>query len=69
MTARPSAADGTDAASSADPVVEAYKAGLDRTLIAENLRRTVEERIENLDRLQRFVGRFRGAAREDPGRS
>lgn len=28
-----------------DPVVEAYKAGVDRTLLVENLRRTVEERL------------------------
>ena len=27
-----------------DPVVEAYKAGVDRSLIRENLRRSIEER-------------------------
>jgi hypothetical protein len=32
----------------ADPVVEAYKAGIDRSLIRRNLERTVEERIEAL---------------------
>jgi hypothetical protein len=45
-----------------DPVIEAYKPGIDRTLILENLRRTPEERLANLAALQRFVERFRGAA-------
>jgi hypothetical protein len=39
----------------ADPVVEAYKRHIDRTLLRENLKRSVEERIENLMRLQRFA--------------
>ena len=30
-----------------DPVVEAYKSGIDRTLIRENLKLTVEERFLN----------------------
>jgi hypothetical protein len=30
---------------SVDPVIEAYKAGIDMTLIRENLRRTPEERL------------------------
>lgn len=45
-----------------DPVIEAYKPGIDRTLIIENLKRTPEERLANLASLQRFVSRFRGAA-------
>jgi diadenosine tetraphosphate (Ap4A) HIT family hydrolase len=36
-------------------VVEAYKAGVDRSLIRENLRRTVEERLEALAKLQEFA--------------
>lgn len=45
-----------------DPVIEAYKSGIDVTLIVENLRRTPEERLRNLQALQRFVVRFRGTA-------
>jgi hypothetical protein len=48
-----------------DPVIDAYKGGIDVTLIVENLRRTPEERLANLAALQRFAERFRGkAARE-----
>lgn len=50
------------AATTPDPVIEAYKSGIDRTLIVENLRRTPEERLANLASLQRFASRFRGAA-------
>ena len=53
-----------------DAVIEAYKAGIDRTLIVENLRRTPEQRLDNLASLQRFVVRFRGSAwdsRRSPG--
>jgi transcriptional regulator with XRE-family HTH domain len=32
----------------ADPVVEVYKRDVDRTLLRENLRRTVDERIRSL---------------------
>jgi hypothetical protein len=35
-----------------DPVVEAYKRDIDRTLLRENLRRSVEQGIEALMRLQ-----------------
>lgn len=38
-----------------DPVIEAYKKDVDRTLIRENLRLTPEERLDNLIRLQRFA--------------
>jgi hypothetical protein len=46
-----------------DPVIEAYKMGIDRTLLRENLRRPVEERVRNLARLQRFVAELRRAGR------
>ena len=36
----------------ADPVVEAYKRDIDRTLLRQNLRRSVTERVENLIALQ-----------------
>jgi hypothetical protein len=40
-----------EAALPPDPVIEAYKEGVDRELIRENLRRTVEERIEHMQAL------------------
>ncbi|HEV8438989.1 MAG TPA: hypothetical protein VGT40_12910 [Methylomirabilota bacterium] len=46
-----------------DPVIEAYKKDIDRTLLRANLARTVEERIQNLGRLQRFVEELRRAGR------
>lgn len=46
-----------------DPVVEAYKRDIDRTLIRENLRRSVEERFLNLMALQRFAEELSQAGR------
>jgi hypothetical protein len=46
-----------------DPVIEAYKAGIDRTLIRENLKRTPEERIRKLQVLQRFAEELREGGR------
>jgi len=47
-----------------DPVIEAYKKDVDRTLLRENLRRTPEQRLENLMELQRFAEEMRRAGRE-----
>jgi hypothetical protein len=38
-----------------DPVIEAYKKDIDRTLLRENLRLSVQQRFENLMQLQRFA--------------
>ena len=46
-----------------DPVIEAYKKDVDRTLIRENLRRTPEERARNLMALQRAAEELRKAGR------
>jgi len=46
-----------------DPVIEAYKKDVDRTLIRENLRRTVEERILQAEELQRTAEELRRVAR------
>jgi hypothetical protein len=46
-----------------DPVIEAYKKDVDRTLLRANLARTVEERIQNLGRLQRFAEKLNRAGR------
>jgi hypothetical protein len=46
-----------------DPVIDAYKKDIDRTLLRANLARTVEERVQNLVRLQRFAQELRRAGR------
>lgn len=46
-----------------DPVVEAYKRGVDRTLLRENLRRSATERVANLMALQRLAAEARRAGR------
>lgn len=47
-----------------DPVVEAYKKDVDRTLIRENLRLSAEQRIEDLMRLQEIAQELQRAGRE-----
>lgn len=51
-----------------DPVIEAYKAGIDRTLLRENLRLTPDERVRNLQRLQRLADAAREAGAIAAGR-
>ncbi|HEY6989912.1 MAG TPA: hypothetical protein VH369_16070 [Bryobacteraceae bacterium] len=46
-----------------DPVVEAYKKDIDRTLIRENLKLTVEERIRKAMALARFADEVRHAGK------
>jgi hypothetical protein len=46
-----------------DPVIEVYKRDIDRTLIRENLKRSVEERLDNLIALQRFSEELQRARR------
>lgn len=50
-----------------DPVVEAYKRDIDHTLLRENLRRTVDERVRNLMALQRLAEEARRAGKEAIG--
>ena len=47
-----------------DPVIEAYKRHVDRTLLRENLRLSVTERVQNLIALQRLAAEARRAGRE-----
>ena len=47
-----------------DPVIEAYKKDIDRTLIRENLKLTFEERLANLEALQKFAIEIRRAVVE-----
>jgi hypothetical protein len=49
-------------------MVEAYKKDVDRTLLRQNLRRTVEERLRNLFELQRFALELRRAGKGGDGR-
>lgn len=51
-----------------DPVIEAYKRDIDRTLLRENLRLSVEERILRLMELQRFAEEVRRAGRQQASR-
>ena len=47
-----------------DPVIEAYKKDIDRTLIRENLKLTVTQRFEQAMALQRFADELRRAGAE-----
>ncbi len=47
-----------------DPVIDAYKGGVDRTLLRENLKLTVEQRFLKLMDLQRFAEGLRAAGRD-----
>ena len=46
-----------------DPVIEAYKKDVDRTLLRENLKLTVEQRIDKLQRMAEDFEAIHGAAR------
>jgi hypothetical protein len=46
-----------------DPVIEAYKKDVDRTLIRENLKLTPEDRILQLMKLQAFAEELQAAGR------
>ena len=47
-----------------DAVIEAYKKDVDVTLIRENLRLTVDERFQQLMRLQQFAEELQAAGRK-----
>jgi hypothetical protein len=51
-----------------DPVVRAYLADVDRTLIAKNLALTPEERLRQLMALQELASELQRAGREVRGR-
>jgi hypothetical protein len=46
-----------------DPVIEAYKKDVDRTLLRENLKLTVEERIRKAERFHASIDGWREAGR------
>ena len=47
-----------------DPVVEFYKKDIDRTLIRQNLKRSVEERFLNATEMTRLADELRRAGKE-----
>lgn len=47
-----------------DPIIEVYKKDIDRTLLRENLKLTVEERLIKLMNMQIFVQEIQRAAKE-----
>lgn len=53
-----------DPRTTSDPVVEVYKRDIDRTLIRENLKRSVEERLAGLIELQRFAEELSRAGKQ-----
>jgi hypothetical protein len=54
----------TDTVLPPDPVIEAYKKDVDRTLIRENLKLSFEQRLANLERLEKFANEMRQAVIE-----
>jgi hypothetical protein len=51
-----------------DPVIEVYKKDVDRTLLRENLRLTVDQRLRKLAAVLRFLKEWRGVAQRGSGR-
>jgi hypothetical protein len=47
-----------------DPVIEAYKKNVDRTLLRERLKRSVEERLRDLTQMQAIEEELRRAGRK-----
>ena len=57
----------TETLPGSDPVIEVYKKDVDRTLIRENLRLTVDERFQQLMKLQEFAEELRRAGKAESG--
>ncbi len=51
-----------------DPVIEACKKDIDRTLIRENLKLTPDQRFQQLMQLQQFAGELQAAGQRARGR-
>jgi transcriptional regulator with XRE-family HTH domain len=52
-----------------DPVVDAYKKDVDRTLLRENLRRTIDDRLRSLAELQAFGEKLQNSVKTARRRS
>lgn len=50
-----------------NPVIDAYKAGIDISLIRRSLQFSYEERLRNLMEMQRFADELRRAGRKARG--
>lgn len=50
-----------------DPVIDAYKRDVDRTLLRERLKRSVDERFRDLMSIQAFAAELRAAGRRSFG--
>ena len=48
-------------AGTSDPVVDAYKRDVDRTLLRENLRKTVEQRLAQMEAFRKSAERLRAS--------
>ena len=57
-------ADKTPPTDSISAIIELYKRDVDLSLIRENLKLTAEERLRNLQNLQRFAEELREAGRK-----
>ena len=57
-------ADPAKTTTDSDPVIEAYKKHIDRTLLRENLKLTVDQRFKQLMELQRFAEELQEAGRK-----
>jgi hypothetical protein len=57
---------GVDVSLDPDPLIEAYKRDIDRTLIRENLKLTPEGRLRKLTAFMDFVHELRRAPRRKP---
>lgn len=55
---------GRTSGSSIDEIIALYERDVDRTLLRENLKLTVEQRIRQLMNMQRFYEEARGAREE-----
>jgi hypothetical protein len=55
---------GQRSTSGVDAIINAYKKDVDRTLIRQNLRLTVDERFQQLMKLQQFAEELRRAGKE-----
>lgn len=53
----------TDVPLQPDPVIEAYKKDIDRGMLVNNLRRTVDERLRELLRMEAFMDELRRGRR------
>ena len=63
MTSHRSPHDDDESLLEVDPVIEAYKRDIDRTLLRQNLRKSVEERLLGLIALQQLADEAHRAGR------